>query len=62
MRAYIGIRQKNAILSSVNNVSDRINRPATRSSMIMVEKRVAHQHTRTEGFIYAQARSSGADV
>lgn len=60
IRAYIGIKHKNAILSSGNNVSERINRPATRSRMIMVEKRVAHQQTKTEGLTWAQGRSSGA--
>lgn len=60
MRTYNGIKQKKAILSSVNSISERIMRPATRSRMMMVEKSVDHQHTKIVGLTWPQTSGSGA--
>lgn len=60
IRMTSGISASAAILSSRNNLSVRMKRPAIRSRIIRAQKDVAHQQTSSVGLSRRKGHSSGA--
>lgn len=61
MRRKRGTTAKVTVLSSRKSFSDRMRRPATRRKMIVAQKRVIHQQTRSVGLSSSEECNGGGD-